>query len=126
MQYEECSWGASPGRAVVVSSAMEMDERLAIQDFLTKAAELYGGKGNSSSSSFISPFSGNNNDDRSPNPGVVGDGFGRPGGENPFNSPFGRPGNVFGATTTTTTTERTFEEEMEEEAEFRIFESSPR
>ncbi len=42
--YEECSWGVSPGNAIVVSSAMDMNERLAVQTFLKKAAELYGGR----------------------------------------------------------------------------------
>jgi len=32
--YEECSWGVAPGRAIVVSSAMDMPERLGLQNFL--------------------------------------------------------------------------------------------
>lgn len=41
--FEECSWGVSPGNAIVVSSAMNMDMRQAIQIFLRKAVDLYGG-----------------------------------------------------------------------------------
>ena len=43
-QFEECSWGVSPGNAVVVSSAMPQPERAAVQNFLSKAAELYGAR----------------------------------------------------------------------------------
>ncbi len=32
--YEECSWGTAPVRAIVVSSAMDMPERLGLQNFL--------------------------------------------------------------------------------------------
>jgi len=39
--FESCSWGTSPGRAVVVSSATELADRRRIQNFLLKAAELY-------------------------------------------------------------------------------------
>jgi hypothetical protein len=42
--HERCSWGVSPSNALVVSSAMDMPERLAIQIFLTKAVEIYGGR----------------------------------------------------------------------------------
>lgn len=42
--YEECSWGVAPGNAVVVSSAMDMEERLAIQILLQRVIERYGGK----------------------------------------------------------------------------------
>ena len=41
--YERCSWGVAPGRAVVVSSAIDMPERLAIQSFLQNAFKKYGG-----------------------------------------------------------------------------------
>ena len=41
-QFEECSWGVAPGNAIVVSSAMAMQERLDIQIFLEKAVERYG------------------------------------------------------------------------------------
>ena len=39
---EECAWGVSPGNALVVSSAMEMRERIALQIFLRKASKIYG------------------------------------------------------------------------------------
>lgn len=41
--FEECSWGVSPGNAIVVSSAMSMEMREAIQIFLKKAVDVYGG-----------------------------------------------------------------------------------
>ena len=41
--FEECSWGVSPGNAIVVSSAMSMEMREAIQIFMRKAVDLYGG-----------------------------------------------------------------------------------
>ena len=44
-RYESCSWGVSPGNALVVSSAMDVRERDAIQRFLGAAVDQYGGKG---------------------------------------------------------------------------------
>jgi hypothetical protein len=41
--YEKCSWGIAPGRAVVVSSAMDMPERLGLQSFLQSAFRKYSG-----------------------------------------------------------------------------------
>ena len=43
-EYEACSWGAAPGNAIVVSSAMEVKERLAIQVYMERAAERYAKK----------------------------------------------------------------------------------
>ena len=40
--YEECSWGVAPGNAIVVSSAMNVKERQAIQIYMEKAVERYG------------------------------------------------------------------------------------
>ena len=40
--YEACSWGVAPGNAIVVSSAMDVKERLAIQRYLETAVEKYG------------------------------------------------------------------------------------
>ena len=42
--FVECSWGVAPGNAIVVSSAMDMSERLAIQRYMKKAAMIYGNK----------------------------------------------------------------------------------
>ena len=42
--YEACSWGVAPGNAIVVSSAMDMSERQAIQRYMKKAAIIYGNK----------------------------------------------------------------------------------
>ena len=42
-RYESCSWGVSPGNALVVSSAMDVKERRAIQNFLGAAVDQYGG-----------------------------------------------------------------------------------
>ena len=41
--YEKCSWGIAPGRAVVVSSAMDMPERLGLQSYLQAAFKKYSG-----------------------------------------------------------------------------------
>jgi melanoma-associated antigen p97 len=47
--FEECSWGIAPGNAVVVSSAMDMEERIAIQILLQNVLERYGGSVESAS-----------------------------------------------------------------------------
>lgn len=41
--YRDCSWGIAPGSALVVSSAMDMEERLAIQIFMENIIEKFGG-----------------------------------------------------------------------------------
>jgi len=41
-EYKICSWGVAPGHFVIVSSAMELSERKAVQKFLTKAVQRYG------------------------------------------------------------------------------------
>ena len=43
IRYESCSWGVSPGNALVVSSAMDVLERRAIQNFLEAAVDQYRG-----------------------------------------------------------------------------------
>ena len=43
-RYESCSWGVSPGNALVVSSAMDVKERKAVQNFLGAAVGKYGGR----------------------------------------------------------------------------------
>jgi len=40
-EYEECSWGTAPGHFVIVSSAMEVKERQAVQKFLSKIVTKY-------------------------------------------------------------------------------------
>ena len=47
-EYEACSWGIAPGNAIVVSSAMDMKERQAIQGFMTYAVKHFGQKAVSS------------------------------------------------------------------------------
>ena len=42
--YRECAWGVAPGNALVVSSAMDMEERLAIQIFMESIIEKFGGQ----------------------------------------------------------------------------------
>lgn len=41
--YRECAWGVAPGNALVVSSAMDMEERLAIQILMENIIERFGG-----------------------------------------------------------------------------------
>lgn len=41
--YRDCSWGVAPGSALVVSSAMDMEERLAIQILMENIIEKFGG-----------------------------------------------------------------------------------
>ena len=41
--YKECAWGVAPGNALVVSSAMDMEERLAIQIFMRNILDKFGG-----------------------------------------------------------------------------------
>ena len=43
-EYQACSWGIAPGNAIVVSSAMEVKERQAIQVYMERAAERYAKK----------------------------------------------------------------------------------
>jgi len=95
-EYERCSWGISPGNAVVVSSAMDMDKRYyanyvkflpcipspryALQQFLQKAAERYGGQSYRPFSSFTTttsttPAPRNPFDPFRPNGGGSGGGF---------------------------------------------------
>ena len=40
--YKRCAWGVAPGSAIVVSSAMDMEERIAIQILLSKIIDKYG------------------------------------------------------------------------------------
>ena len=44
-EYESCSWGTAPGHFVIVSSAMEMKERKAVQKFVSKMVQRYSGGG---------------------------------------------------------------------------------
>ena len=46
--YASCSWGVAPGHFVIVSSAMEPQERKAAQKFLTRAVKKYGRGGSQS------------------------------------------------------------------------------
>ena len=46
--YVSCSWGVAPGHFVIVSSAMEPQERKAAQKFLTRAVKKYGRGGQQS------------------------------------------------------------------------------
>ena len=43
--WDSCSWGVAPGHFVIVSSAMEPEERFATQKFLTEAVAKYGRQG---------------------------------------------------------------------------------
>ena len=43
-QYRECAWGVAPGNAIVVSSAMDMEERLSLQFYLNSILERFGSK----------------------------------------------------------------------------------
>merc|ERR1711935_15860 len=40
--YKECAWGVAPGNALVVSSAMDMEERFAIQTLMEKIIDKFG------------------------------------------------------------------------------------
>ncbi len=42
-KFRECAWGVAPGNALVVSSAMDMEERLALQIFMETIIEKFGG-----------------------------------------------------------------------------------
>ena len=43
-QYRECAWGVAPGNAIVVSSAMDMEERLSLQFYLNNILDRFGSK----------------------------------------------------------------------------------
>ncbi len=83
-EYESCSWGVSPGNALVVSSAMDMKERQALQIFLGKAAEVYSERRRSSGTQ-----------SQSAGPGQRGPDRGRP-GQRPGDRPFGDSRRQFG------------------------------
>ena len=110
--FEECSWGVSPGNALVVSSAMPMQERQAIQIFMQKIARKYGGTARDTNrpqdtrnnrTSHVTAFDSFGNIIP-----VVND-------QKPARDEFGLPRDDFDKA-----------EEEEEEDSFRIFESTPR
>jgi len=61
--YRECFWGVAPGNAVLVSSAMDMSERLFLQEFLERIRQIFGGPKPvpiSGSTQFNSDYDNNN------------------------------------------------------------------
>ena len=65
---DQCNWGVAPSNTLVVSSAMDMDERIAIQNLFVRALERY--SGNRTFYDEENEINSNNNNDKK-----IDDGF---------------------------------------------------
>ena len=133
-EYESCSWGVSPGNALVVSSAMDVKERRAVQNFLGAAVDQYGGGFNADVVD-----DNNNRQQQQETFDDYGSGRQQQQQQQGFNVPFGGDRSRFGFpnsngdnfdgsynATTEANSGNNGEDGLDEERAFQLFESSPR